>query len=106
MGFNTSRPNAPGGTGMTKTKITNTNNPNKEKKDPKPMQTPIANTPAAPTIEAATITTPDPYLLPETTQPGDEGKQSKKKKNRKSTILTSVTGVDQPATLGRKSLLG
>ena len=105
MGFNTSRANAPGGTGMTKTKITNTNNPNKEKRDPKPMQTPMADTPAAPTIEAATMTTPDPYLLPESTQPGDEGKKSKKK-NRQSTILTSVTGVNQPATLGRKSLLG
>ena len=105
MGFNTSRANAPGGTGMTKTKITNTNNPNKEKRDPKPMQTPIANTPAAPTIEAATMTATDPYVLPETTQPGDEGKKSKKK-NRQSTILTSVTGVNQPATLGRKSLLG
>jgi len=90
---------------MTKTKITNTNNPNKEKRDPKPMQTPMADTPAAPTIEAATMTTPDPYLLPESTQPGDEGKKSKKK-NRQSTILTSVTGVNQPATLGRKSLLG
>jgi hypothetical protein len=51
------------------------------------------------------MTATDPYVLPETTQPGDEGKKSKKK-NRQSTILTSVTGVNQPATLGRKSLLG
>jgi hypothetical protein len=42
---------------------------------------------------------------PETTQPGDEGKKSKRK-NRGSTILTSVTGINQPATLSSKSLLG
>tara|TARA_R100000353_G_C6399371_1_gene167176 strand:+ start:99 stop:317 length:219 start_codon:yes stop_codon:yes gene_type:complete len=41
----------------------------------------------------------------ETVQPGDEGKKSKKK-GRGGTILTSVTGVTNPAELGKPTLLG
>lgn len=43
--------------------------------------------------------------MPKTTQPGDEGKQSKKK-GREGTILTSVMGVEEPASIGTKTLLG
>jgi len=42
---------------------------------------------------------------PETTQPGDLGKKSKKK-GKGGTLLTSVTGVNEPANLGYKTLLG
>ena len=42
---------------------------------------------------------------PETTQPGDLGKKSKKK-GKSGTLLTSVTGVNEPANLGYKTLLG
>jgi len=43
--------------------------------------------------------------MAETTQPGDEGKKSKKK-GKGGTLLTSVTGVNEPANLGYKTLLG
>ncbi len=43
--------------------------------------------------------------LPDSTQPGDEGKKSKKK-GREGTILTSVMGVEEPASIGTKTLLG
>tara|TARA_R100000654_G_scaffold21117_1_gene42611 strand:- start:64 stop:363 length:300 start_codon:yes stop_codon:yes gene_type:complete len=44
----------------------------------------------------------------ETTQPGDEGKKSKKKKGtgKGGTILTSVTGVSGSPELGKPTLLG
>lgn len=43
----------------------------------------------------------------ETTQPGDEGKGSGGSgKGRGGTILTSVTGVNEPAMLGKPTLLG
>ena len=43
--------------------------------------------------------------LPETTQPGEEVKKAKKK-GREGTILTSVMGVEEPASIGTKSLFG
>ncbi len=43
--------------------------------------------------------------LPDTTQPGDLGKKSKKK-GRDGTILTSVMGVEEPATISSPTLLG
>ena len=43
--------------------------------------------------------------MAETTQPGDLGKKSKKK-GKGGTVLTSVTGVNEPANLGYKTLLG
>ncbi len=43
--------------------------------------------------------------MAETTQPGDEGKKSKRK-GKGGTLLTSVTGVNEPANLGYKTLLG
>jgi hypothetical protein len=44
---------------------------------------------------------------PETTQPGDEGKMSKKKKKKnKQTILTSTAGVTDEAEISNRSLMG
>ena len=42
----------------------------------------------------------------DTTQPFDEGGGSKKGTGRPGTILTSVTGVNEPAMLGKPTLLG
>lgn len=42
----------------------------------------------------------------DTTQPLDEGGGSKKGTGRPGTILTSVTGVNEPAMLGKPTLLG
>lgn len=45
--------------------------------------------------------------LPETTQPGDEMKMSKKKKKKdKQTILTSTAGVTDEAEISNRSLMG
>lgn len=46
-------------------------------------------------------------LEPTTTQPGDEGKMSKKKKKKdKQTILTSTAGVTDEAEISNRSLMG
>jgi len=42
----------------------------------------------------------------DTTQPMDEGKESKKKKKKKPTILTSVMGVTEDAEVSSPSLMG
>lgn len=45
--------------------------------------------------------------MPETTQPGDEMKMSKKKKKKdKQTILTSTAGVTDEAEISNRSLMG
>jgi hypothetical protein len=45
--------------------------------------------------------------MPETTQPGDEMKRSKKKKKKdKQTILTSTAGVTDEAEISNRSLMG
>ena len=44
-------------------------------------------------------------LEPTTTQPGDEGKMSKKKKKKKPTIMTSVMGVTEDAEVSNPSLM-
>ena len=45
--------------------------------------------------------------MPETTQPGDEMKMSKKKKKKdKQTILTSNAGVTDEAEISNRSLMG
>ena len=45
--------------------------------------------------------------MPETTQPGDEMKMSKKKKKKKNpTIMTSVMGVTEDAEVSNPSLMG
>tara|TARA_R100000657_G_C4659498_1_gene103299 strand:+ start:253 stop:486 length:234 start_codon:yes stop_codon:yes gene_type:complete len=43
--------------------------------------------------------------MPETTQPGDEMKMSKKKKKKKPTIMTSVMGVTEDAEVSNPSLM-
>ena len=48
----------------------------------------------------------DPEQEKVTTQPMDEGKESKKKKKKKPTILTSVMGVTEDAEVSSPSLMG
>ena len=43
---------------------------------------------------------------PSTTQPGDQGKMSKKKKKKNPTIMTSVMGVTEDAEVSNPSLMG
>ena len=60
--------------------------------------------PAPPITEMPTTMSEN---MAETTQPGDLGKGSKRKgKGKGGTLLTSVTGVNEPANLGYKTLLG
>jgi hypothetical protein len=44
--------------------------------------------------------------MPETTQPGDKMKMSKKKKKKNPTIMTSVMGVTEDAEVSNPSLMG
>lgn len=73
-----------------------------------PMPSPSPDiTPRPPLDDIRDIGLPVQPNDPETTQPGDEGKKSKKKnKGKGGTLLTSVTGVNEPANLGYKTLLG
>ena len=45
-------------------------------------------------------------VQPSTTQPGYEGKMSKKKKKKNPTIMTSVMGVTEDAEVSNPSLMG
>jgi len=74
---------------------------------PTPMPMPSPSPDITPRPPMGDIGLPVEPNDPETTQPGDEGKKSKKKNKFKGgTLLTSVTGVNEPANLGYKTLLG
>tara|TARA_E500000081_G_C5807905_1_gene207840 strand:+ start:266 stop:508 length:243 start_codon:yes stop_codon:yes gene_type:complete len=76
----------------------------RSKKPMEPIMDKLKPTPL-PTPPIAEIPKAMSENMAETTQPGDLGKKSKKK-GKGGTVLTSVTGVNEPANLGYKTLLG